>query len=203
MAIVDLVMLSGELGDRRLDLFTLLLDMDGPLAGFDSAGYDMCARLGLDVMVPRLERTARYFTDNLSREHHDIARAEIESPGWFRSLPVVDGAKEGVAELIALGIDVWVCTKPLEKNPTCRDEKGAWLREHFPMLERRLIIAPDKSLIRGAILLDDAPKIEWLDRASWSPVIFAEPFNGPGSEWHGLPRWTWGDPIRDLCEHWA
>lgn len=179
--------------------YTLLLDMDGPLASFDSAGYEMCDRLNLDVLVPRMERTARYFTDHLSHEHRAVARAEIETPGWFRSLPVVEGAKEGVAELIASGIDVWVCTKPLEENPTCRDEKAAWLAEHFPRLERKLIITPDKSLIHGAVLLDDAPKIEWLARASWLPVIFPEPFNGPGSEWGGLPRWTWGDPIERLC----
>src|SRR5690606_26027440 len=105
-------------------------------------------------------------------------------------LPVTPGAQEGVDALMAVGVDVWVCTKPLEVNPTCRDEKGAWLREHFPMLEKRLIIAPDKSLVMGDILLDDAPSLEWARRATWMPVVFDAPFNRAGSIWERLPRWT-------------
>jgi 5'-nucleotidase len=180
--------------------FRLLLDMDGPLADFDVHFHDRARALGheFDVAGPHLQ-TARYFTDHIvdpwARKE---ARRMIDSSGWFASLPVTPGAVEGVAQLLDAGVDVWVCTKPLEVNPTCRDEKGAWLREHFPMLERKLIIAPDKSLVRGDVLLDDAPKLDWIGQATWIPVIFAAPFNGAGSEWDGLPRWSWGDPLADL-----
>lgn len=188
--------------NRFQQTFTLLLDMDGPLADFDAAGYARCAALGLTIDSHLHERTARYFTDHMPHRHErDAARQFIEAAGWFRDLPVTAGAKEGVAELIAADVDVWVCTKPLERNPTCRDDKGAWLAEHFPMLEDKLIIAPDKSLICGAVLLDDAPKTEWVGRAPWSPVIFTAPFNGPGSEWEQYPHWTWGEPLHDLCDH--
>lgn len=122
----------------------------------------------------------------------------IEAPGWFRGLPVTPGAKSGVGQLLTAGVDIWVVTKPLEANPTCRDDKAAWLREHFPMLERKLILAPDKSMIVGDVLLDDAINLEWILKAQWRPVVFRAPFNGSGSEWHYLHSWSWGDPIEDL-----
>lgn len=177
--------------------------MDGPLADFDRHFHTKCVEMGgieFDVDGPHVQ-SERYFTDHIpDPTQRRLARTMIDAAGWFRSLPVVEGAKEGVAELLDFGFDIWVCTKPLEKNPTCRDDKGAWLREHFPMLEDRLIIAPDKSLIIGDVLLDDAPKVAWFKSAPWVPVLFAVPFNGPGSEWDGcnLLRWSWGSDPRLL-----
>lgn len=180
----------------------LLLDLDTPLADFDAQTLTMIRDAGFDIDIAGLgDQTHRYMTDHIvSPAHRRMARNLIEQPGWFRSLPVVPGAQECVAALFDAGVDVWVCTKPLEANPTCRDDKGAWLREHFPDLEDRLIIAPDKSLIVGDVLLDDAPHPSWLDRAAWDPVVFATTYNGPGTAWDGLPRFSWSDPIDTLLD---
>ncbi|HRE01607.1 MAG TPA: hypothetical protein PLV68_09925 [Ilumatobacteraceae bacterium] len=180
----------------------LLLDMDGPLADFDGHGWARCTELGCEFDVDGPEaQTARYFTDHMpNRAHRAAARAMIEAPGWFDQLSVTPGAVEGVHRLLDAGFDIWVVTKPLEENPTCRDDKGRWLRRYLPMLERKLILAPDKSLIVGDVLLDDAPKLAWFERALWRPVIFTAPFNGPGSAWDGLPRWRWGDPVDVLTD---
>jgi len=176
----------------------LLLDMEGPLADFDTYGWQRCADAGHEFDAGFHDRRHRFFTDHMPHvRHRKDARRMIESPGWFFDLPVTEGATEGVPELME-HFDVWVCTKPLEANPTCRDEKGAWLRRHFPALEDRLIIAPDKSLIRGSILLDDAIKPAWTNRAEWLPVVFTEPFNGAGSEWADWPHWTWADGMDAL-----
>lgn len=177
----------------------ILLDMDGPLAGFDQHCWEHITSMGLecDIDGPHAQ-TARYFTDHLPKSDRRRLRALIDAEGWFRALPVVEGAQEGVETLQAAGHEVWVCTKPLEVNPTCRDEKGAWLREHFPEMEDRLIIAPDKSLIHGDVLLDDAPKLEWIGEATWHPAIFTAPYNVAGSEWAHLPHWTWGDDLEVL-----
>lgn len=172
----------------------LLLDMDGPLADFDQAFYDRCIENGwkLDVDGPAWQ-TARYFTDHIpDRSERKQARAMVDAPGWFASLPVTPGAVAGVADLVDVGFDVWVCTKPLDSSPTCVDEKRRWLAQHFPTLTRRMIVAPDKSLIRGDLLLDDAIKPEWIGRAVWAPVVFSAPFNHSDPRWAGLPRWRWG-----------
>lgn len=182
----------------------ILLDMDGPLAAFDEHAFAHCGENGwtVDVEGPHAQ-TARYMTDHVADPNHRRAlRKIIDSAGWFRSLPVTAGAIEGVAALEAAGHDVWVCTKPLEVNPTCRDEKGAWLAEHFPHLERKLIIAPDKSLVMGDILIDDAPKPEWFPAANWEPIIFDAPYNREGTPWEDCMRWSWGDDVDDLTWWW-
>lgn len=173
----------------------LLLDMDGPLAGFD----ERCSELAKAFEFTVAETHARYFTDQIHDQwEKDAMNSLIEAPGWFYNLPVTDGAIEGVNLLLDAGVDVWIATKPMEKNPTCRDDKAKWVRRHFPMLEKKLFIAPDKSLLRGDILLDDAPKISWMPKAEWNPVIFTRPFNGAGSLWEDFPHWSWGDDLDDL-----
>ena len=89
--------------------------------------------------------------------------------------------------------DVWVCTKPLKTSMTCASDKVRWINEHFPVLAARMIIAPDKSMIRGDVLLDDHIKPEQAARAAWFPVTFAQPYNQDAAY-----RWSWGDPVEAL-----
>lgn len=178
---------------------TLLLDMDGPLADFDRHFWDRCQAAGytFDVTCHTAQRH-RFFTEHIpNRRQRAAARAMVDAPGWFADLPVTPGARAGVAALLTV-FDVWVCTKPLEANPTCLNDKHAWLVEHFPALADRMITAPDKSLINGALLLDDAPKPVWFGRARWRPVIFPAPYNHNDPAFAALPRWTWGDPVERL-----
>ncbi len=183
----------------------LLVDMDGPMAHFDQRLWDLCVVNGWPLDITDMaEQRHRYSTDHIVDPAHrsEARRLIAEDERWFADLEPVPGAIEGIHEL-AVHFDVWLCTKPLEANVNCRDGKAEWVRRHLRGdWERKLIITPDKSMIRGDILLDDGPKIEWFPKATWRPVIFAMSFNGPGSEWDGLPRWTWGDPIGDLVS-WA
>lgn len=182
---------------------TILVDMDGPLADFDAHFYELCVAngFGLDYEGPTFQRH-RFATDHIvDRSQRRAARQMVnQDPTWFRELPVVPGAPEGLEELAGLA-DVWICTKPLEANPTCRDAKAAWLAEHFgERWLQRLILAPDKSMVVGDVLLDDAPKVEWLARAQWRPVIYEMPWNGHGSDWGALPHWSWGDDPKLLLD---
>lgn len=181
---------------------TLLLDMDGPLADFDRHFWEYLERVGIELDISsQADQMYRFLTDHMPRSERRRARAIVERAGWFGELPVTPGAKEGVAELLGAGVDVWVCTKPLEANPTCLNDKHAWLVRHFPELSNHLITAPDKSMIRGDILLDDAIKLTWLETATWAPVVFDAPFNRYHSEWRDIPRWSWGDPLDILLEN--
>lgn len=181
----------------------LLLDMDGPIADFDQAFWDLCEQNRWDLNIESLDGPGRkrFMTDNVvSAAHRRMARNVIDDTQWFRHLPVTDGARAGMPALME-HFDVWVCTKPLEVNRHCRDDKAYWLRRHFPELERKLIITPDKSLVAGHVLLDDAIKYRWIGRADWTPVVFRSVFNGPGSLWqHIAHHWSWGDPIDVLLE---
>lgn len=172
--------------------------MDGPLADFDSAFFNMVTQRGWEVDIPAVGAPGqkRFMTDNMPHTvQRNAARIMVESSRWFLHLPVTEGAKEGVEELMEY-FDVYVCTKPLERNDTCRDDKYRWMMRHFPALAHKLLIMPNKSWCYADILLDDAPKLG--DHHVWQPAIFPTAFNGEGSKWEGLPRWGWGDPIDDL-----
>ena len=191
---------------------TILVDQDGPLADFDAHFYKLCVDRGYpmhdgEVHVDALCTEHRFATDCLTKDHGRLARQHVNESRWFRDLPVVSGAIEGINALADHPdvAEVWIVTKPLEANRWCQSDKAHWVRTHLGEdWLRRLIIAPDKSMVRGDILLDDAPKPEWFPRASWQPVIFPMSWNdadGTHSAAHGLteePRWGWDDPLDEL-----
>lgn len=174
---------------------TILVDMDGPVADFETHFWNRCVENGWELDCAQHEQTERYGTSHVvNPAHRRLARAMVETAGWYAELPPVAGALDGLVGL-AVHADVWLCTKPLEDNPTCRDDKGAWVRRCLGGdWERRLIISPDKSMIRGDFLLDDAPKPAWYPFASWAPVIYTAPYNGKASEWGRVPHWDWTSP---------
>lgn len=182
----------------------LLLDMDGPLADFDQAFWELCVSNGFEFDIDHLESPGRrrFLTDNMpNKRERDYARNWVNNGDnhWFLNLPETPGAIQGTYELMEV-FDVWVCTKPLEVCHSCRDDKGRWIKRYLPELEDKLIIAPNKGMVRGNILLDDAIKTAWLAYAEWHPVVFPSVFNGKGSDWERMDSWTWGDPVQDLLD---
>lgn len=181
----------------------VLVDMDGPLADFDAHFWRRCLDRGFQFDCLPEQQSRRFATDHLiHRSERAAAREMVDSdPHWFQKLPVVDGAIEGINTLTDVA-DVWICTKPLEANYFCRDGKATWVRYHLGSdWERRLIIAPDKSKVHGAVLLDDAIHPDWVGSATWEPVVFPMNWNGEGSKWERWPRWTWGDAPEQLVEY--
>lgn len=172
----------------------LLVDMDGVLADFDGPLFRLFADR-LDINSPE-EQRHRFLTDHLpTAADRKAMRSVVESPGWFRALPVMPLAKGAMDELERQGWDIWLCSKPLEASPTCMSEKHAWVAEHFPQFSKKLILAPNKGMVNGAFLIDDAIKREWLNYATWTPVTFAHPWNDGAS--YGF-RGDWPEICRYL-----
>lgn len=180
----------------------VLVDQDGPLAGFDTLFWNMCREAQVEMDCEEHEQTAYYATDHVvdPAERKALRQYINQSQTWFADLPPTPGAIEGI-NLLAEHAEVWICTKPLEANHWCRDGKAAWVRKHLGLeWEKRIIITPDKSLVMGAVLLDDRPLHKWFARATWNPVVYPTTWNQEGSEWEALPHWKWGDPIEDLMQ---
>jgi 5'(3')-deoxyribonucleotidase len=76
--------------------------------------------------------------------------------GFFCDLKPLLGAVESVARLRELGHDVWILTRPSVKNLNCYSEKAYWVQKYLgeDMVEK-LILACDKSLLKGDVLIDD------------------------------------------------
>lgn len=78
--------------------------------------------------------------------------------GFFLDLKPLELAIEGV-KLLKEKYDVWILTRPSIKNTHCYTEKAEWIKKYLgeEMLEK-LIICPNKSLVKGDYLIDDDHK---------------------------------------------
>ena len=178
----------------------ILVDLDGVLVDFDGWIFDR------SDMFPSLNctyasRDHYFLTDNVNEEDAAKMRKLVNESRIFLEADPLPGAIEGLNALRDEA-EVWLCTRPLEANLTCRDDKARWVREHFDAgLEKRLILTSDKSLVHGDLLLDDHIKIPELERATWRGVCYEQPFNqwqGGAGTWDHLPRFQWGDDIENL-----
>ncbi len=193
---------------------TVLVDQDGVLADFDLRYWDEATRIWNNSAANKTfwpwdiqsldDQEHRFLNEHLIDPGFGFAvmrELVVNRPGWFASLPPIEGAADGLNEL-AEHADVWICTKPLEANPTCRDEKAAWLELHMGEgWSKRMITTPNKSLIRGQLLLDDAIKPEEAAVAEWRPVVYDQPFNRSVDT--GWARFSWqggAAPLLDLLD---
>lgn len=76
--------------------------------------------------------------------------------GFFTKLEPIPGGIEAVHELDK-HFEVHILTRPSVYNLMCYTEKAEWVRNHlgFEFLER-LNLVPDKSIAKGAYLIDDS-----------------------------------------------
>lgn len=91
--------------------------------------------------------------------------------GAYRSLAPTAGAVAAVRSLETAGLLVFALTKIPRLNPYAATEKILWLSEHFPSLEDRVIITPDKGCVGTTedFLVDDHP--EWANAHSFSGSV--------------------------------
>ena len=80
--------------------------------------------------------------------------------GFYSNLQPIDGAVMAVNNLLNSEVFTpYILTAPSLKNPMSYTEKRVWIERYFGMdLVERLIICPDKSLLKGAYLIDDKIK---------------------------------------------
>jgi len=99
------------------------------------------------------------FFAHIAPEHNFYNPPEMFKKGFFRNLPIVPGAKEGVAALLANpNLNVYIATKHTSKNFDCATEKVEWINEHFPALIKKMFMVCDKEHLNGDFLIDDDKK---------------------------------------------
>lgn len=75
--------------------------------------------------------------------------------GFFLGLEPIDGAIDGFRKLEEK-YDVWILTRPSTKNLNCYTEKAKWILDHLGQdIVDKLILCPDKALLKGDYLIDD------------------------------------------------
>src|SRR5690554_4914187 len=110
----------------------ILLDQDGVLADFEHGFLDAWRKRYHDIATVAYEhRKSFYILQDYAPELRDKAEALYTAPGFIRDVPPVAGAIEAFNELLALGMDVRICTSPLSQFENCVAEKYLWVEKHL------------------------------------------------------------------------
>lgn len=140
-----------------------------------------------DLLGEWLRRYNNDYNDNLTKEQitywnwHDLVKPEcgrkiysyLDDPDLFRSLPVIEGAREVVKALSQVA-DVFVVTSPWNINNVI--PKYEWLKEHFPFLnEKNFVFTRNKGIVNADFLIDDKPSN--FDDFMGIPLLFDAPHN--------------------------
>lgn len=149
----------------------VLVDLDGVVADW-GFGYN---RYRVDPM-PRYEERATWdLNAGLSAGLRSHTKMIMEHPGFYRDLPVIEGAKEAISSLRAWGHDVRFVSTPYATNESCASDKFAWVEEHFGQSMRLMTtLTFDKTLVRGDVLIDDKPLIGGTEPPEWKHLCFGD-----------------------------
>ncbi len=176
----------------------ILVDQDGPLADLEQGFLDAWRKqYPNEFYVPLDQRTTFYIEDMYPKRLQKKARRILTTRGFFLNLkPHMEGIA-AIKELVAMGHEVYICTIPMKGNDQCALEKTLWIKKHIGKdFLHRVIFTSDKTLIHGAILLDDRPEMTGIKQPCWEHVIFDMPYNRHITHRRRVVAWqNWRDLI--------
>lgn len=169
----------------------ILLDQDGVLADFEEGFRSSWSELLTSFpAVPLGSRRTFRVRDDYPQRLRGQVDAIYQARGFYRGLPPISGAIEGVRAMLAAGHDVRICTSPLDLYSHCVLEKYEWVEHHLGMdFVRRMIVTKDKSVVLGDVLIDDNPDVSRTRPPVWRHVLFDQPYNRAAAS----PRITWAN----------
>jgi 5'-nucleotidase len=170
----------------------ILVDMDGVIADFEGGFLDRFRQCHPDLpYIPLNQRNCFYVKEQYPEDIGPLLEEIYLSKGFYLELPPIEGSVEALTELSKKDYDVYICTSPLLKNPYCLQEKYDWIINHLGEdWAKRMVIAKDKTIIQGDILIDDKPDIKGIQKPTWEHIIYSQPYN---EQITSKRRITWND----------
>ena len=113
---------------------------------------------------------------------HMMSAFEIKkTPGAYLMMPAIPGSLAAVRELIAIGFEVWIATKPPTGVPHAYSDKAAWVMRELPELTRRIIVTHDKGMLGDArdYMCDDRPHKANCERFAGKLLRFVDGYHWP------------------------
>lgn len=161
-----------------------LFDLDNTLADYSAAIVEGMARISLPGDPPWVSSIDE------SPVYEARRKLIISKPGWWRALKPFQMGFEILEQVKRHGFECYICSKGPAHHPMAWAEKVAWCQEHVPGLP--IILADNKSLVYGRVLVDDWPKYgsKWLKhrpRGLW--IIPSQPWNECVAEGTGVLKY--------------
>lgn len=177
----------------------ILVDQDGVIANFEQGVINQWTDRHPDrPHIPIGQRVGFKVISQYPKRWQQDVRNIIQSPGFFRQLPPVDGALHALQHMVDVGHDVRICTSPLTRFDNCVTEKFHWVNDHLGEdWVPRIIVAKDKTWVRGDYLIDDKPQVDGSQTPTWTHVLYDTGINtrqpdGPLPELQlTWDNWTW------------
>jgi 5'-nucleotidase len=149
---------------------TIAIDMDGVIADTVSHFIAWYERdFGVTI--------AKSAFDNVPESEglpNGAVRKFVHTPGFFRTIPVMAGAREAVLELTKK-YDVFIVSAAIE-FPQSLIEKYDWLQQNFPFISwKNIVFCGDKSVIGTDYMIDD--HVRNLDTYSGKCILFSAGHN--------------------------
>lgn len=174
----------------------LLLDVDGVCADFSRGLIEAVGSHLLPEDVTRWDIISLF-----TPEQRELAYDYLSDPSFWRNLPVMEDAQEGVKFMEVTHNVVWV-TSPWASCEGWESARRDWLNEHFGMDEKGQPYHPtsEKERIDGDLLIDDKPDnvVSWAeahpDKTAW---LFEAPYN-KNFEWPHRISWRGILNVRNL-----
>ncbi len=167
----------------------ILIDQDGVLADFERGFHRAWMASGHPYpAIDLAERRQFRVRDDYPESCQPAVDAIYTAEGFYRDLPPIAGAIDALRAMLAEGIDLRICTSPLNHYRYCVPEKYQWVEQHLGReFVARMIVTKDKTIVHGDILIDDNPQIHGSRTPDWQHVLFDQPYNrhreGPRMSW--------------------
>ncbi|WP_415913384.1 5' nucleotidase, NT5C type [Neptuniibacter sp. QD37_11] len=119
--------------------------------------------------------------DAYMQAHGISADIVKRKPGAYFDMTPLPGALDAVKELITLGFDVWIATKPPTGVPHAYSDKVKWILKYLPELEKKIIITHDKGTLGDSydFLCDDRPHKANCEAFKGTLVRFTDGYHWP------------------------
>jgi 5'-nucleotidase len=132
-----------------IDMDEVIADPMGEMIEWYRRGY------GLDVDWD--EMLGGSWIKGFPEQHQPLIRKRLESPGFFRNLPVMEDSV-AVLEEMNRRYEIFIVSAAME-FPNSLKDKLDWLLEHFPFFSwRQLALCGSKDLVHGDVMIDDHVK---------------------------------------------
>ncbi len=103
-----------------------------------------------------------------------LARQFLYTPGFFRTIPVMQDSQEIICRLNQ-HYEVFIVSAAME-FPQSLQEKHDWLQEHFPFIGwRQMVLCGSKALIKADYMIDD--HLKNLDFFEGEKLLYTAPHN--------------------------
>lgn len=150
----------------------IAIDMDEVMADFYAKDLQMYNRL-FDAELTVSDLNDQYVSE-LYPEIDTLMKYIRNTKGFFKDLPVMEGAKEVIAELME-DHEIFVTSAAMD-FPNSFDDKFYWLQKNFPAIDKQnIVFCGNKGIIQADYLIDD--HTHHFDNFTGTGILFTSQHN--------------------------